>query len=182
MSKVLEKTTIYRNTAVNNTAKSIPCPRCMNDVYAIGTHIQYHVGDICLQLADINMGDQRKQYIKMAIKQSKGKNQILTLANAHLNELQWYFYNNGGRVIEDPVSKKQAREIQPFFNRIMDNFLERLDALLKLPSKVNMSAGEIEIIINEDIIDMYANLSRLFQVDEIVYAFDQLISIKNNVR
>ncbi|KUG03996.1 hypothetical protein ASZ90_018585 [hydrocarbon metagenome] len=182
MAKLLEKMSNYTYKVVDNETKTIPCPRNMNDVYSIGTNLQYYIGDIYLHLAELSQRDLKPQYKKMAIVELEIKQQIQEVNNARLNELLGYFYNNGGAVIEPPLTYMQSKEIQPFFTRIIDTFTSRVEDSFVLAADGSISPGRLESMINYDIIEMYTNLSKLFPVDEISKAFRQLIVIrKRNV-
>lgn len=181
MSKVLKTTEVinYSPKAAEKTAISASCPRCMNDVYSLGISLQYFIGNIYLKLADTNQGNTKNYYEKLALKQLNGKEKIEKLAKAHTNELLSYFYNNGGPIIEPPLSEQEAKEKQPFFNRIINNFLVKLEASLDLNSNSIINPEELENVINSSITELYTNLGKLIQVDEIIQAFDELISIRN---
>ncbi len=178
MAKVLERTSNDCNNAVNNAVKSIHCPRYMNDVYTIGTNLQDYIADIYLELAEMSNGDLKIQYREMAVEQMEVKQHLKDIAMARLNESLWHFYNNGGPIIESPLSDKEAKEKQPFFNRIRDNFFENVEDSLTLAADGSISLGKLESIINYNLIAMYINMSKLFQVDEITKAFNQLIIIR----
>lgn len=158
------------------------CPCSVDEVYSLGVSLQYCIGDIYLQLETMCRGDQKIKYKNLALLQLDIKEEIEKLANENLNKLWLYFYNNGGPVIQSPVSEKMAREIQPFFNRIASNFLNQVNVLVSLAAKRNMNASELESAINNNVIDMYTTMAMLFRVDEIQDAFDQLINVRRAVR
>ncbi len=178
MAKVLERTLNYRNNAVNDVVKTISCPRYMNDVYTIGTDLQDYIVGSYLELAEMNHGDLKIQYRKMAAEQIEVKQNIKDISMARLNESLWHFYNDGGPVTELPVSNLEAKEKQPFFNRIKDNFFENVQDSLALAADGSISSGKLESIINYNVIAMYINMSKLFNVDEMTQAFNQLIVIR----
>jgi len=159
------------------TATLGPCPRSADEVYSFGVSLQYYIGDIYLELEALTQGEQRLYYKNLALSQLNVKQEIEKLANENLNRLLWYFYNNGGPIIEAPVTDNMAKEIQPFFNRIAVNFMNQLDVLVRLASKGNMSPSEMESTINEGIIDMYTTMGMLFNTDEIQDSFNELIEI-----
>jgi hypothetical protein len=132
MAKVLEEMSNYIYTEVDNGSQTISCPRYMNDVYTLGIDLQYYIGDIYLQMAEISRGDIRSQYKKMAVSELEIKEKIEKINNARLNELLTQFYNNGGQIIEAPLTSDQAKELQPFFNRLLDTYFKRLESLLVL--------------------------------------------------
>lgn len=183
MNKVLKTDPIPEaNTRVaDKIARTIPCPRSMNDVYSLGVSLQYSIGETFLEIAELNQGNKRNLFTQLALKQLDAKAEIENLANANLNRLLAFFYNNGGPVIEPPVTNEQVKEIQPFFNRIMSNFYNQLDDSVQLTSKGSMNVEELDKVINNVLIDMYSTMRKLYQADEIVTAFDELIRIRENI-
>ena len=154
----------------------------MNDVYTLGIDLQYYIGDIYLQMAEISRGDIRSQYKKMAVSELEIKEKIEKINNARLNELLTQFYNNGGQIIEAPLTSDQAKELQPFFNRLLDTYFKRLESLLVLAAEGSITPERLDRMINFDTLEMYGNVSKLFKVDEIVQGFNNLISIRESVR
>ncbi len=182
MAKVLEKMSNYSCESVANVTQPVPCPRSMNDVYSTGINLQYYIGDIYLQLAEVSQGELKKQYKKMAVAELETKQKIGEVNNARLNELLYHFYNSGGAIIEPPLSSKQSKAIQPFYNRIMDTFTKQVESSLVLAANGSINPDKLKSMINYDIIEMYTNMSKLFKVDEIVKAFSILITIRQNAR
>lgn len=182
MAKVLEDVSNYTYTNVEDGSKTISCPRYMNDVYTLGIDLQYYIGDIYLQMAEISRGEVRSQYKKMAVSELEIKEKIQEINNARLNELLSHFYNNGGMIIEAPLTAEQAKKIQPFFNRIIDTYFKRLESLLILAAEGSITPDRLDRMVNFDTVEMYSNVCKLFQVDEIVQGFKVLIKIRENVR
>jgi hypothetical protein len=182
MAKVLEEMSNYIYTEVDNGSQTISCPRYMNDVYTLGIDLQYYIGDIYLQMAEISRGDIRSQYKKMAVSELEIKEKIEKINNARLNELLTQFYNNGGQIIEAPLTSDQAKELQPFFNRLLDTYFKRLESLLVLAAEGSITPERLDRMINFDTLEMYGSVSKLFKVDEIVQGFNNLISIRESVR
>ncbi|KUG04379.1 hypothetical protein ASZ90_018220 [hydrocarbon metagenome] len=180
MAKVLEKMPIYSNKAVENASTPI-FPRYINDVYSIGTSLQCYIGDIYLHLAEVSQGDVRAQYKKMAIAELKIKEQTQHIANARLNEMLGYFYNNGGTIVEPIMTQTQAKAIQPFFNRMLDIFNKRVELGTVLAANGTISPSKIASMINYDITEMYSNMKKLFQVSEMEHAFNELIAIRTRL-
>lgn len=158
-----------------------PCPCSVDQVYSLGINIQYYVGDIYLELGRRNQEPDKNQYKSLAMKQLDGKNAIEKLANINLTRLLSYFYNNGGPIIEPPLSEEMARDIQPFFTRISSNFMEQLDVIVDMVSKTSLSAHELEHMISGNVIDMYTTMSMLFPIDEIKDAFNDLIGVQEKI-
>lgn len=170
--------TIKQNNSTISTEllNSISCPRSVEEVYSIGIKLQYLIGDIYLSLANSSKGSLKNTYKAMAIKQLDRKVEIQKLANAHLNEKLMYFYNNGGPIIEPPVSERQAKSINGFFNRIAGNHLNQLDVIISKAEGFD-GINELEGEINEIIIHMFTDLANLYQDDDIKLAFKEMICI-----
>lgn len=151
------------------------CPRSVDEVYSLGIKLQYYIGDIYLALNSIHQGEVKALYQELALKQLDAKDEIQKLANENLNKLLAYFYNNGGPIIESPVSEQMAKEMQPFYNRISANFLKQLDDWVIKASKQDMDADEVERTINNIFIEMYSTMSMLFPVEEVQDAFKELV-------
>jgi hypothetical protein len=72
--------------------------------------------------------------------------------------------------------------LQPFFNRMMDTFLKRLESALVLAAEGSISPEQLGSMIDNDITEMYRNLGKLFQVEPIVRGFEAMIRIRENLR
>jgi hypothetical protein len=131
-----------------------------------------------MELERLSQGDTQIKFREMALRQLEIKEEVDRFANADLNRLLWYFYNNGGPVIENPVSERLAKELQPFFNQIVANFLSQADVLLKMTANGNIGADAMEAEINHNLIRMYSTLSKLFQVEDMGKACENLIGIR----
>ncbi len=150
--------------------------RSVDEVYSWGLSLQNYLGDTYLALDAMN-----KAYKNLALGELNANEEIRRLANANLNQLLTYFYNNGGTIIEAPVSEQTAKEIRPFFNRIVINFLEQLDFAVSTAAKGNISAEELKEAINNNVIELYTTMTTLFPVKEIQTAFTKLINIRKTV-
>ncbi|MGI5921311.1 MAG: hypothetical protein ACOX6I_06210 [Syntrophomonadaceae bacterium] len=162
-------------------ANSIACPRSADEVYSLGVNLQNYLGDIYLDLSGTSHGSQKVFYSKLAVEQLIGKEEIEKLANYNLNRLLSYFYSNGGPVIEPPLAEEKAREITPFFDRIVTNALYQLDLLVNDAIKEKMEAAELEKAINKNIIELYTSLSNLIPEKEIQDAFNELITVRKAI-
>ena len=182
MAKVMQRMSNYSYENVNDVSKTITCPRYSNDVYALGVNLQYYIGDMYLQLAEISQGEVKSQFKRMAVNELEIKQQIQQKNNAYLNELLSYFYNNGGKIIEAPLASEQAKEIHPFFNRIINTFIKRLESWVVLAAEGTVTPDQLDSMISYDIIEMYGNMCKLFKVDEIDKAFEALIRVREKVR
>lgn len=84
--------------------------------------------------------------------------------------------------MEAPLASEAAKELQPFFNRMMDTFLKRLESALVLAAEGSISPEQLGSMIDNDITEMYRNLGKLFQVEPIVRGFEAMIRIRENLR
>ena len=171
----------YRILAANELAQSTPCPRNVNDVYSLGVNLQYCIGTRYRELADMTRNENETACIKLAEKQMEIKRRIDKAASHHLNILIQYFYEHGGPVIEDPISEDMVKEINPFYNRLMNNFLESLDEVTEKVRSGEMSIGEMETTVNRELISMFGALGNLFGVNEMRKAFHDLVEIRESV-
>lgn len=167
--------------AAEKFSRKIPCPRNINDVYSLGVSLQYCIGETFLEMAELTQGSQKNLCTQLALKQLDAKAEMEKLANANLNRLLSFFYNNGGPIILSPVSDDQAKEIQPFFNRIMSNFFDQLDGSVQRTLRDSMDVDELNQVINKILVDMYTTMKKLYQADEMVTAFNQMIKIRENI-
>ncbi|NPV91784.1 MAG: hypothetical protein HPY50_13540 [Firmicutes bacterium] len=174
---------VTRNDLTKETGElvlTMPCPCSVDDVYTLGINMQYSIGSMYMELEKAGRGD-AQAYRDLALKQLEIKEEVDRLANTNLNRLLWYFYNNGGPVIENPLSERMVKELQPFFNQIVSNFLSQSDVLFKMASNGNISVDTLEAEIDHNIIGMYSILSRLFQVEDMQKACESLISLRQAV-
>ena len=155
-----------------STELSISCPRSVEEAYSIGIKLQYLIGDRYLKYAKAS-----KVLKALAIKQLDRKTEIQKLANTNLDEKLAYFYNNGGPIIEPPVSERQAKEINGFFNRIVTNCLNQIDVIISKAVESNDSLKELEGEINRIMIRMLTDLANLYHDDEIRLAFKEMIRL-----
>lgn len=181
-TKKVELKNLRERNISNRTSDELvnlePCPRSVDDVYSLGVRIQYYIGAVYLELDGMSKGSKQTVYTALALKQLEGKEEIEKLVNENLNRLLGWFYNNGGAIIEPPVSEQLAKELQPFFNRVMANFLYQLDVLMKMTAKGDISASDLDESINNNIIALYTVLCKLFKDEEIKDAFNELIGIR----
>ena len=171
------RTRNYRSHLNNGLIVMDPCPCSVDGVYSLGVSLQYYLGAIYLDLAQQNKGLQKNLYKDLALKQFQGKDEIEKLANTNLNQLLGYFYSNGDPLIEDTI-ENTVKEEQPFFNRIVVNFLEKVNLFVKSISKMKILASELEEGINQYCVALYTDLSKLYQAYKMQQAFNMLISIR----
>jgi hypothetical protein len=174
------RTRNYRTKVNSKLVNMEPVPCSADEVFSLGVSLQYYIGAIYLELAESNQGPHKVQYKDLALGQLEGKVEIEKLAKDNLNRLLTYFYNNGGPIIERPVSELMSKGIQPFFNRIVANFLDQVNALVQRVTEENISASQLEETINNYIITMYTSMCKLFLVDEIQTAFKELIGVRED--
>jgi hypothetical protein len=168
----------YRSRTSYELVNLEPCPRSVDDVYALGIRLQYYIGAVYLELDGLNKGSNDKTYINLAIRQLEGKDLIEKLVNDNLNRLLGRFYNEYSEFDEYPVSEQVADKIQPFFNRVMANLLYQLDVMMNMTAKGDISSDDLEDSINNNMIALYTVLGKLFQAEEIKNSFNELISIR----
>lgn len=153
-----------------------PSPRSVDEVYSLGTKFQYYLGDVYLAL-NAQQGSTKNFYKEQAMKQLDIKKEIRSLANDNLNQLLGYFYDNGGPIIEPPVSEAMAKEMQPFFNRIAANTLNQIS--LAIDDANVIKAENLVKMINIAIVDMYTAMSKLFKTNkEVSEAFNNLAVLR----
>lgn len=170
----------YRTQAAYELAKSVPCPRRVNDVYFLGASLQYCIRAKYLEIAELNQKGTRVACGKLVTRRMDLKKAIEKAGKHQLNLLIQYFYEHGGPIIEDPVSEKMVKDINPFYNRLMNNFLDSLDEVTDRVSRGEMNLSEMETSINQDIINMFSALGNLFTVEEMRDAFHELIKIEES--
>jgi hypothetical protein len=169
-----------RTKAACEIVNQVVCLQSVDEVYLLGVKMQDYLGAAYNELAVLSAGPKKKIYSYLAKKQLGAKKEIETLANNNLNKLLQYFYENGGPIIEPPVSEELAREIKPFFKKIMESFLNQVDSLINKAARDEISSSDLEIEVNYQFINMYTAISRLYQAEEIQNTFNELISIKKD--
>ncbi len=165
----------YQTKAAYEMASSLPCPQSANDVYSLGVSLQYCIRAKYLELAGQSIDN--SFLIDQAAQQLAIKNKIEELAAFKLNVILGKFYDQGGPIMENPVSKPMVRQIQPFFNRIMSRFLQSLDEITYQAVAENSSAEAMVSAINQQITETYEALGKMFPVKEIESAFADLLDI-----
>lgn|GEM_PF-823850 len=156
------------------------CPRYVDDVYSLGINLHYYVSRIYLKLSNLFQGTRKSQFKNLAIIEIKGKKQIQKLAKYNYDQLLTYFYANGGPIIESPVSEKKRNELSPAFDQIITSLATRLKIAVDKATNSQMTAKELEKFINKNIIASYAQISRLYDNEEIQKAFTELITIRKD--
>jgi len=159
----------------NEPAHIFSCPRTTEEVYSIGIKLQYLIGDLYLKYADKCNKASKEKLKMMALRQLDKKTEIQRLANIDLNEKLTYFYNNGGQVIEPPVSEKRAKEINGFFNRIAGNYLIKIEELISQAHESDEKINELDSDVSKIEVRMLTDLANLYYEQEIRMAFKEII-------
>lgn len=168
----------HQPKAADKMANPVVCPRCVDEVYSLGISLEEYLGRVYLELAELNKG-KKNPYTNLLLDHLGIKKGIEELAKDNLDQLLTYFYENGGPIIEKPVSELTAREIQPFFNRVVTSFLDQMDFVWNKAYQGKMSASDLNNQINEHIVAMYTSMGKLFRNEEMQNAFNELIYIGN---
>jgi hypothetical protein len=158
-------------------------PRSADEVYSFGISLQNYLGDTYLALDAMHRASKKLIYKNLALGELKASEEIRRLANANLNQLLTSFYINGGLIAEAPapLAEQTAKEIRPFFNRIVINFLDQLDIVVSVAAEGKISFEELKELINNNVIKLYTTMTILFPVKEIQTAFAKLIDIRKAV-
>lgn len=155
----------------------VVCPRSVEEVYWLGVNIQNYLATIYNELIVLSTSPAKNIYRKLALKQVEVKQEIENLAKENTNRLLQYFYDNGGPIIEAPVSEKTAVELKPYFKQFMDSFLNQVTLLVNKASGNEITAGDFNFEINYQVISMYIAMSKLYQAEDVKNAFTQLNDI-----
>jgi hypothetical protein len=154
---------------------SLSCPQSAYDVYNLGISLHYCIRIKYLELEGVCTD--KAFLVDQSWQQLTIKNKIEKLAAFKLNVQLEKFYDEGGPFMEDPVSKQTVKEIQPFFNRIMNLFFQSLDEITHQASTGELSVEEMADEVKDQTIETYDTMGRLFQAKEIENAFADLIRI-----
>ncbi len=170
----------YHTKAAYELASSQPCPRSANDVYSLGVGLQYCIRAKCIEIGNYSRTLDKQLLDELAAKQLTIKSEIEKMAKYNLNELLVKFYNSGGPIMADPVSKQMAKDNQRFFSLILSNFLQSLDDAALETLRGKLSVEEMERDVENKIAELYASLARMFPVKEIEIAFADLVKIRQS--
>jgi hypothetical protein len=164
----------------NKPASTLNCPRSAADVYYFGMFLQDYLDNIYrdLGLAGRPNQNNRKQFDPSG---NTCKDEIQTLIKTYLNQCLGYFYKNGGPVIQAPVTDTDVQDIQPFFNKIAANFFDQLETMSYIASKGDMNANELKVESANYIIGLLNIMEKLYSVDEVKEAFEDLIRVEKNL-
>lgn len=170
----------YHTKAAYELASSQPCPRSVNDVYALGVNLQYCIRAKYNELNELLPGRGNMLLTQQAARQLTIKTEIEKQAKYKLNIILGEFYEHGGPIMEDPVSKQMAKDIQPFFNRHISNFLIRLDELTRQAEHGKMKAEEMTTAVEKQLKDTYAAMAEMFRNADMESAFTDLLEIRQS--
>ncbi|MGS0763482.1 hypothetical protein [Syntrophomonas curvata] len=159
---------------------SVTCPRCTEEVYSLGAELKDYLGQSYLDLGGRVREAQKNMLKKLATRYFENKKEITNLINADLNRDLAYFYENGGPIIEPPVTEQNIKDIEPFFYKAMANFFSQLDAMAYIVGKGEMSVTELERETYQYITGLFNIMGRLYQNPEVRKAFNELIRIEMN--
>ena len=159
---------------------SITCPRCSGEVYSLGVELKGHLAQAYMDLSGRGRESQRNMLKKLAIRYFENKKEITDLINADLNRELAYFYQNGGPIIEAPVTEKDIRDIEPFFYKTIANFFSQVDAMVYVVGKGEMSVTELERETYQYISGLFNILGRLYQDPEVKKAFNELVRFETS--
>jgi hypothetical protein len=171
----------YYTKAAYELASSTPCPRSANDVYSMGVSLQYCIRAKYLEIDGLRRSIMGQNFlVDQAKRQLAIKTEIEKQANYNLNVLLQKFYDQGGPIMEDPVSEEMVKNVRPFFNRIRSSFLQSLDETAHQTAIGKLSVEEMVTDVNRQITEMYNALGRMFPVAEVTGAFTDLIEIRQS--
>jgi hypothetical protein len=168
------------NKPIHNLVDSVVCPRCVDEVYALGISLQNYMCNLYLELADLNKG-KANPYTNLVLEQLKIKKEIENLAKDNLNKLLAYFYDNGGPIIESPVSEQAAEQIQPYINKVVSTFNNQIDFLANRAFQGNFAASDLDGQLSECIKLMYSAMSSQFRIGAMQEAFSDLVSLREGM-
>lgn len=170
----------YHTKAAYEVAISQPCPRSVQDVYALGVNLQYCIRAKYKELNDLLPGRDNDFLLHEEIRQLSIKAEIEKQAKYKLNALLGEFYEHGGPIMEEPVSQQMAKDMQPFFNRHVSNFLRRLDELSRQAAQGQMEAEDMAAAVEKQLKDSYTALAEMFRNVEMASAFADLMDIRQS--
>lgn len=182
INEAVEAEFLRKDSVKGKSDLLLTCPCRLDEVYSFGVSLHHRIAEIYSELAAVNQGAAKMLYTSMAVKQLYGNKEIEKLIKINVNNLLFNFYNNGGLVVEDLVSEQLVSEVESFFTRIMISFWEQVDIVADMTFRGKMNANELEIAIENCIISMYTAIGKLFQVEEIKKAFNDLIELRKSSR
>jgi len=170
----------YHTKAAYELASSQPCPCSVNDVYALGVNLQYCIRAKYNELNGLLPGRDNSYLSQQAAIQLNIKTEIEKQAKYKLNVLLGEFYEHGGPIMEDPISKQMAKDMQPFFNRHVSNLLSRLDELTRQAEQGRLKTEELTAPVEKQLTDTYTAMAVMFRNAEMESAFNDLIEIRQS--
>ena len=164
------------NGSISEFVNLHSCPGSVQEVYALAISLQYYIGNLYLEMADMSPEPPKTQYMNLAMRQLENKNALEKICNDYLNELMDRFYKTGGPIMDDQLSELQLKDIQAFFKRILTNLLLHFDILVDMSFNASLSIEQMLTEINNYTFHTYATLGKLYSDDRIQRAFNVLTS------
>ena len=152
------------------------CPCSVQEVYTLAISLQYYIGNLYLEIADISHEPQKTLYTNLAMRQLETKNDLQRICNDYLNELMYRFYKAGGPIIDDRLSELQLKDIQAFYKRILTNLLLHFDLLVDMSFNGSLSIEQMLTEISDYTFHTYTTLGKLYSDNKIQRAFNELIN------
>jgi hypothetical protein len=156
--------------------RAVTCPRTALDVYSFSLVLYDYLIRNFTDLASQIKG--RDMFSDLIARYDRQKKEVNELINAELNCSLAWFYENGGAVIEPPVSELELKDIQPFFNKTLANFYSQLDAMIYVMGQGKMTVAELEEETHNYVAGLFTILRRFYQEAEVSQAFNELILIE----
>ncbi|MGI6422426.1 MAG: hypothetical protein ACOX0N_09555 [Syntrophomonadaceae bacterium] len=170
---------LYACKNFSQAVKTLPCPRCVNDVYAFDTWLHYYLGDIYHNLSRKSRGKSKEQYIEMELRELEGEKEVLDLINNALN--RWMNHiDNKGSLKALSLSREQYQLLSESFDRVRDKFLCDINDALSAALYGLISATELANSVNCSVIEMYQDMKSLFEAEELTSAFKNLINLRKS--
>lgn len=164
----------YRTKAAYEAVRSVTCPRCASDVFSLGVYLQYCIRAKYLELAELNQGEAKINYQRLAEQHLQEKNALQKIAKFELNRLLAYYYDHGGPVMEPPLSEQRAKKINPLFNHFVTLFIDQLDDIFVAAYERKIKPDELDLAVRRQTAGLYDQVARLIPIDEIKDALGEL--------
>ena len=164
------------NSSIAQFVNAHPFPCSVDEVFSLAISLQYYIGNLYLEMADICHEPQKTEYLDIALQQLENKKTIENNCNDYLNELMDYFYKTGGPIMDDRVSELQSKEIQAFFQRILTNLLTHFDILVDMSFNGSLSLEQMQTEVNYYTLHSYASWGKLYRNVKIQRAFNELMN------
>ncbi len=164
------------NGSIAQFVNAHPFPCSVEEVFALAISLQYYIGNLYLEMADICHEPQKTEYLNIAMQQLENKKAIEKSCNDYLNELMDYFYKTGGPIMDDRLNELQSKELQAFFQRILTNLLTHFDILVDMSLNGSLSLEQMRTEVNYYTLHSYSSWSKLYRNVKIQRAFNELMN------